>query len=98
MNNQQLFKKNLEISREFSRYVLEHSKFADKIPHDALVIFLPKDDQALREDNLKLALIHREPKQALVYAHFEGLRRKSPQLPRLKLEVVKNDVEKFSER
>lgn len=96
MNARQLFKKNLEISREFSRYVLEHPKFADKIPHNALVVFLPKDDQALREDNLKLALMHRERKQAIVYAHFEGLRRKSPQLPRLKLEVVKNGAKHAS--
>lgn len=93
MTKHQLFQKNLAISREFSRYVLEHPKFADKIPHNALVVFLPKDDQALREDNLKLALMHREPKQALVYAHFEGLRKKSPQLPRLKLEIVRNGAE-----
>lgn len=89
MSNRQLFIKNLEISSEFSRYVLHHPKFADKIPRDAVVVFLPKNDQALREHNLKLALMHREPKQPLVYVHFGGLRKKSPRLIRPKLEIVK---------
>lgn len=89
MSNRQLFVKNLEISSEFSRYVLQHPKFADRIPRDAVVVFLPKNDQTLREYNLKLALMHREPRQQLVYVHFDGLRKKSPRLIRPKLEIVK---------
>jgi hypothetical protein len=88
MTNRQLFIKNLEISSEFSRYVLKNPRFADKIPRNALVVFLPKKDQALREYNLKLALGYREPKQPLVYVHFDSLRKKSPRLVRPKLEIV----------
>jgi hypothetical protein len=90
MSTRKFFKKNLEISSEFSRYVLEHPKFADKIPRKAVVIFLPKNDSALREYNLKLALMHHEPKQPLVYVHFQGLRKKPPRIVRPKLEVIKN--------
>lgn len=91
MSKRQLFKKNLEISSEFSRYVLEHPEFADKIPRNALVVFLPQNDTSLREYNLKLALMHREPKQPLVYVHFEGLRKKTPRILKPKLEIVKNE-------
>jgi len=90
MSEHQLFKKNLEISSEFSRYVLQHPEFANKIPRHALVVFLPQNDTALREYNLKLALTHREPKQPLVYVHFEKLQGKSPRIVRPKLEIVKN--------
>ncbi len=93
MNKQLLFKRNLEISREFSRYVLEHPKFADKIPHNALVVFLPRNDQTLRENNLKLALAHREPKESLVYVHYNGLQKKSPRMVRPKLEIVNTGAE-----
>jgi len=90
MTKHQFFKKNLTISSEFSRYVLEHPKFADRIPRNALVVFLPHDDTALREHNLKLALMHREPKQQLVYVHFDELRGSPPRIVRPKLEIVKN--------
>lgn len=90
MNRRQLFQRNLEISSEFSLYVLQHPKFADKIPHNALVVFLPKHDQALREHNLKLALAHHTSSQPVVYVHFEGLRKRLPRLVRPKLEIVNN--------
>lgn len=90
MSTLQLFKRNLEISSEFSRYVLEHPKFADKIPRNAIVILLPENDMALREYNLKLALQHRDPKQPLVYVHFHGLREKSPRMTRPRLEIATN--------
>jgi len=48
MTNRQLFIKNLEISSEFSRYVLKHPRFADRIPRNAVVVFLPKSLRMIR--------------------------------------------------
>jgi len=37
--------KHDELFTEFNRYVIEHPKFAARIPQDALVVLLDKNDQ-----------------------------------------------------
>ena len=40
MTEQEIFAKNLILSTEFDRYVLEHPDFAEKIPDNAQVVLL----------------------------------------------------------
>ena len=55
MDVQDIFSKNVTLSTEFNKYLIEHPEFADQIPDDAVVILLPADDPELCQENLKLA-------------------------------------------
>lgn len=44
MTEQELFAKNLRLSREFDLYLLEHREVAKKIPGNALIVRLPEED------------------------------------------------------
>lgn len=41
-----------ELFTEFNRYVIEHPEFAKRIPQDALVVLLDKNDPAFNYENL----------------------------------------------
>lgn len=66
MTEQELFTKNLKLSREFDLYLTEHPEVAERIPADALIVVLPEDDPELCARNQELAQARREPGQALV--------------------------------
>jgi len=89
MNKQELFEKNLVLTTEFSRYVLEHPEVAKRIPKDAIVVILPEYDQELAEENLKIAKVRREKDQPLVFVKVKKLApvRKS-RLVRPKVEIA----------
>lgn len=42
-----------ELFAEFNRYVIEHPEFAKRIPQDALVVLLDKNDPAFNDENLR---------------------------------------------
>ncbi len=42
-----------ELFTEFNRYVVEHPEFARRIPRDALVVLLDKNDPEFTHDNLR---------------------------------------------
>ena len=71
MTDQEIFSKNLILTTEFDRYVLENPEFAEKIPGNAQIVLLPKDDEELREMNLEIAEAQREPGQFVVYVEIE---------------------------
>ena len=73
MNKDEVFIKNLILSNEFSRYVIEHPEFGRKIPRHAQVLLLPDDDPELAEINLRLAEKQREKGQPQVCVRFRGL-------------------------
>lgn len=89
MNKKELFEKNLVLSTEFSRYVLEHPEVAKRLPKEAIVVILPDYDQELAEENLKIAKARREKNQPMVFVRVKRLApaRKS-RLVRPKLELV----------
>ncbi len=87
MTDDVAFAKNLELGFEFDRYLLDHPKFAEKIPYDALVVLQPQYDRKLSAYNRKIALQNRERKQPLVYIEIAGLK---PQKSRLLQPNVKN--------
>jgi len=41
----ELWGQSLDLGHEFGRYVLEHPRFAERIPYDAQVVLLPTYDQ-----------------------------------------------------
>ena len=66
MTEQEIFSKNLILTTEFDRYVLEHPEFAEKIPENAQVVLLPEDDLELRQKNIEIAKAQRESGQPVV--------------------------------
>ena len=55
-----------ELLTEFNYYVAEHPEFAERIPHDALVVLLDKHDPAFNQENLLRV------KQYLQHDDFSG--------------------------
>ena len=80
MTEQEIFTKNLILSTEFDRYIIEYPEFASKIPLNAQVVFLPDDDEELCGVNMEMAEKQREEGQQVVYVHIGGV---APQLSRL---------------
>lgn len=87
MNKKRLFDKNLELSTEFSRYILEHPEISEQIPKDAIVVILPEYDKELAEENLKIAKVRREKKQPMVLVRIKKL------APERKSRLIKPKVE-----
>ncbi len=54
MKKQEIFSKNVTLSTEFNKYLLEHSEFAEQIPDEAVMVILPVDDPGLCQKNLRL--------------------------------------------
>ena len=63
MTEQEIFSKNLILSTEFDRYVLEPPELAEKIQLNALVVLLPDDDPELCRINIEIAEQQREEGQ-----------------------------------
>jgi len=55
MTNKEFFERTLELSTEFDRYVLSHPETAEKIPQDALIVFLLENDSAFNKKSLEIA-------------------------------------------
>ena len=72
-NEAELAKKNVEISMEFSRFVLAHPELDERIPDNALIVFEVSDDRDLTEFNHSLAQRTREPGQPVVVVRIKGL-------------------------
>jgi len=88
MTTQELFEKNLVLTTEFNRYVLEHPDVAERIPKNAVVVILPEYDQELAEENLKIATARKENDQPMLLVKVKKLapERKSRLIkPRLEL-------------
>jgi hypothetical protein len=67
--------KNITLSFEFERYVLEHPEVLEQIPQGAEVVLLPKDDPELYRINIEAA--QRPPGEKndrpIVYVEIEAL-------------------------
>lgn len=74
MTEKELFKKNLEISSEFSRYIVAHPEVAKKIPSGSEVIFLVESDPGLSRQNLKLAKELEKIGTPVVFVKIKGIR------------------------
>jgi len=66
--------RSLVLSQEFSRYILEHPRFAERISYGAEVALLPTYDRELRAYNLRNAAINNDPGLPIVYIEINRLR------------------------
>lgn len=89
MTEQEIFSKNLILTTEFDRYVLEHPEFAERIPENSLVVLLPEDDMELRQKNIEIAKAQRESGQPVVYVEIEKV---APQMSRLVNPVLRMEA------
>lgn len=69
-----LEKKHAILMTEFDRYVMEHPKFAAKIPRNAQIVLQVKDDEQYNTWTRKLAERQREAGQPIVYVYIQGLK------------------------
>jgi hypothetical protein len=69
-----LEKKNAILVTEFDRYVMEHPKFAAKIPRNAQVVLQVEGDEVYNTWSRDMAEKQREPKQSVIYVHIKGLK------------------------
>lgn len=74
MTEKELFEKNLEISHEFSKYLLNHFEIEDEIPPNALIVFIVEDDPELSQKNIEMSRTHREPNQPIIFVKIKGIR------------------------
>ncbi|MBI4522443.1 MAG: hypothetical protein HY695_01380 [Deltaproteobacteria bacterium] len=73
MKEATLVQKNLELSFEFTRYLLAHPEMEEKIPRGAQVALLPDYDKRLARFNLKNSERQREEGQPVVYVRIRKL-------------------------
>jgi hypothetical protein len=88
MTEQEIFTKNLILSSEFDRYLIENPDFTEKIPLNTQIVLLPNDDKELCKINKDLAKEQREKDQSVIYIHVGLI---APQISRLtdvKMELV----------
>lgn len=81
MTENEIFTKNLILSTEFDRYVIDHPELAEKIPSNAQIVFLPDDDSELSKINMEIAEQQREEGQKVIYVHIGFI---APEISRLK--------------
>ena len=72
-NDSELAKKALEVSFEFSRYVLAHPEMDEKIPDNALITFEIEDDPELTAYNRSLAQRNKEAGQPVIVVHIKRI-------------------------
>jgi hypothetical protein len=73
MTEQELFRKNLELSNEFTKYLIAHPELEKQIPADAQIVFELEDDPDLTKRNLELAKAQRETEQPVIIIKVKGL-------------------------
>ena len=88
MSDQELFEKNLELSTEFSKYLLGHPELESKIPQEAQVLFLVDSDPDLSRKNMEMARKQKAGGQSVVFVHVKGLRAEISRLIDPHLETV----------
>ena len=73
MKERKLIEKNLELSFEFTRYLIAHPEIEKQIPKGAQVVMLPEYDDELKRSNLRNSKRHREKRQPVVYVRIKKL-------------------------
>ena len=80
MTENGFFERNLELSTEFSKYILSHPELEAQIPEGAQVVFQLENDPDLNRWNLEAAKKQKEQGQPVVVVRIKGLR---PEVSRL---------------
>ena len=89
INEDEMVKRNIELSAEFSRYLFEHPDIEKKVPLDADIIFLPEFDNELKDYNLKLGKQIESESEKVFYITIKNLRpKKLSRINKIKLNTV----------
>jgi hypothetical protein len=83
---------SLELIHEFEQYILEHPRFAERIPYGAEVVLLPTYDKELREYNLRNSKINVEPGRPVVHIEIDRLRPRRSLIVKPKLTIDKSSL------
>lgn len=68
-----LVQRNMTLTFEFSRYLLDHPELEAQIPEGTQVVLLPEDDPELCEHNRQVSERERATGQPVVYIHLGSL-------------------------
>ena len=74
MTDKELFEKNLEINHEFSKFIMNNPELEDKIPPNALLVFIVEDDPELSQKNIEMSRANRGPDQPVIFVKIKGMR------------------------
>ena len=82
-----MVEKNLQLTFEFQKYVLDHPKVAERIPQDALVAFQVKKGEAFNRWSRRLARKHaKNEKTPVVFVTIKKIRPVRSRIAALKIE------------
>ncbi|MEW6301064.1 MAG: DUF5647 family protein [Thermodesulfobacteriota bacterium] len=80
--------KNTELIKEFNRYIPEHAKIAEQIPHDALVSLQLEGDEDFNTGARQLAASRRGEGRPVIIVKIKKLRPPRSRIRQLELEPV----------
>jgi hypothetical protein len=86
MNKEKLVKKNIELSSEFGKYMLDNPELAARIPKEAVIIFIDESDSQLTQYNLSLAKQAEKEGRPIIKVRIKGLAPETTRLLEPKLE------------
>lgn len=78
--------KNLDLLFEFEKYVLEHPRFATRIPDNALIVMQVEGDEEFNQWSRKLAQAQADKNQPLVYIIVKQLAAMRSRIKKLQLQ------------
>lgn len=73
MNEKEFVERNIRLSFEFSKYLVEHPEFEEKIPEGAEVVILLEGDPHFNKEAMKLAKRAKNEGQEVVFVQVKGL-------------------------
>lgn len=88
MTREELATKNIILCGEFTKYILDHLDFLERIPDDAHIILLPEDDPQLCEENRKIARKRLEEGETVVYVKVERILPEESRLVNPQIEIA----------
>jgi len=86
MNKEEIVKKNIELSSEFGKFMLDNPELAEKIPKEAVIIFIDESDHELTQYNLSLASQAEKEGRPIIKVRIKGLAPETTRLLEPKLE------------
>ena len=90
MNEKEFVEKSITLSFEFQRYLIAHPELAEKIPKDAQVLFILKDDPEFTEREKHLADSLKKEGQPIILVEIERI------LPPFESRLVNPHIEPVS--
>ena len=86
MNKEEMVRKNIELSSEFGKFMLDNPELAEKIPQEAVIVFIDESDPELTRYNLSLATQAEKEGRPIIKVRIKGLAPETTRLLEPKLE------------